>query len=119
MDAEKKVQKLGEVITTFKHDIEDLHKLVNPGTPLEKAANCKSAIEDFATQLEELEKEAKFVTDATTQFWGSVVQDEKLEQINTQLEEAEEQLDTLSTLLRTMPPVVQVTKEVDLKKLQE
>ena len=43
------------MIITFKCDIEELNMLVNPGTPLEKDSKHKSAIEYFATQLEEME----------------------------------------------------------------
>ena len=109
-NAKKKVQNLGDVITTFKRDIEESNALVNPGTPLEKDAEHKSAIEEFATQLEQMEKEAKLVTDVNTQFWGSVVQNEQLEKLNKQLGEGKAQLATLRTSLRIMPPVVHVKK---------
>ena len=49
--------------------------MVNRGTPPEQAAERKITIEYLETQLEEMEKEAKKVTNATTQFWGSVFQD--------------------------------------------
>ena len=49
MDAEIKAHKLGEVITTFKRDIEELNALVKPDTALDKAAECKSTIEDLTT----------------------------------------------------------------------
>ena len=76
-------------------------------------------MEDLVTQLEEMEQEAKKVTEETTQFWGSVVQDEQLEQLNTQMQEEEGQLATLKTSLRALPPVVQITKSAQLKELQQ
>ena len=41
--------------------------------------------------------------EATTQFWASVIQDEKLEQLKKKLQEAEGQLTTLNIALQTMP----------------
>ena len=58
-------------------------------TPLEQVAQRKSAIDDIATHFEEIKQEAKKIMEATTQFWGSVVQDEQLEQLTKQLQEAE------------------------------
>ena len=55
------------------------------------------------TQLNELEKDSKKVTYATTQFLGSIVQDEKLEQLTAQLQEANIQLETLKMLLKEIP----------------
>ena len=72
---------------------------------------------DLATQLKEMEQEAKKVAQDTKQFCGSVVQDEQLEQLTTQLQEVEGQLETLKTLLRALPPVVQITKFAELKEL--
>ena len=79
MDVEEKEKRLGELITSFKWGIKELNALVNPSTPLEKAAERKRAIEYFATHLKEMEKEANLVTDATMHFWGSVVQYEQSE----------------------------------------
>ena len=76
-------------------------------------------MEDLATQLEEMEQEAKKETDVTTQFWGSVVQDEKLEKVTTQLQDAKGQIETLKTSLRNMPLMVQITKSVELKDMHQ
>ena len=62
-----------------------LEALVHATTPPEQIVVQKSAIEDLETQLKELEQEAKKVVDATTQFWGNIVQDEQLVQLTTQL----------------------------------
>ena len=59
------------------------------------------------------------MTDTTTHFWGSVVQDEQLEQLTMQLQESVGQLATLRTLLKEMSPIIQITKEVELKELQQ
>ena len=42
-----------------------------------------------------------------------------MEQLSTQLQEAKGKLETLKTSLKGMPPVVQVTKVVELKALQQ
>ena len=54
-----------------------------------------------------------------TQFWMSVVWDEQLQQLGAQLCEAEAQLKTLRGSLKIMPPIMQVTKEADMKVLQK
>ena len=54
------------MIRAFKHDIEELTALVNLGTLREKVAERKSAIKDLVMQIEDMEKEAKLVTYATT-----------------------------------------------------
>ena len=46
---------------------------MHPNMPPEKIESRKTKIEYLETQLDELEYEAKEVTDMTTQFWGSVV----------------------------------------------
>ena len=76
-------------------------------------------MEDVATQLEEMEQEEKKVIEVTTQFWGSVVHDKKLEQLTTQLQEAKGQLETLETSLRALPPDFQITKSTQLKELHQ
>ena len=48
----------------------------------------------------------KKVTDPTTQFWESVVQDEQLVQLTTHLQEAEGKMEKLKTTMRAMPPMV-------------
>ena len=50
-----------------------LNALVHPDTPSEQIAERKRTIDNLATQLEEMEQEAKKLTNATMQFWGSVV----------------------------------------------
>ena len=47
MDAKENEKRKGEVITAFKHDIEEFNGLVNLGTPSEKTTECKSSIEEF------------------------------------------------------------------------
>ena len=59
------------------------------------------------------------MAEAMTQFWMRVVQDNQLKQIGVQLHEAEAQLTTMRGSLRMMPPIVQVTKAVQLKELQQ
>ena len=54
----------------------------------------------MATQLNELEQDAKKVTDATTQVWSSIVQDKQLEKLIAQLQEAYEKLETLKMSLK-------------------
>ena len=66
MDVEENTKWFGAVITNLKRDNEDIHAIVDLGTTLEEAAERKSVFEDFAMQLEEMEQEAKQVTDATT-----------------------------------------------------
>ena len=46
---------------------------MNLGTTLEKYVEHKGVIEDTKIRLEEIDKEAKLITDATTQFWGIMV----------------------------------------------
>ena len=81
LDAVVKEKQLGEVIAQLQLDKNILNALIYPDTPPEKIAKCKSSIEEIATQFEEMEQEAKNITEAMTQFWGSVVQDERLEQL--------------------------------------
>ena len=52
---------------------------------LEVVDSYKSTIKYAVTWIEDREKKAKEITDATMQFWGSVVDEEQLEQLNTQL----------------------------------
>ena len=87
-------------------------------TPTKNFAVRKGAIKDAATKLKESKKESKLIMDATMQIWGSVVQYEQLQQLNTQLEEEEVKLARMRTSLREMPPFMQVTKEAELKELQ-
>ena len=53
-----------------------------------------------------MEQEAKKILEATTQFWGSVIKDEQLDQLSKQAWEADAQLTTLMVTLRTMPPMI-------------
>ena len=71
------------------------------------------------THPEESEKETKTVTNDSTQFWMSVFQDEKLQQLSVQLHEVEAQLIQMRASLKTISPVVQVSKVVDLKAPQQ
>ena len=54
-----------------------------------------------------------------TQFWDSVIQDEKLDQLTKQLQEDETQLETLKMMLRTLPPILSITRSEELKELQK
>ena len=45
--------------------------------------------------------------------------DEKLVQLNTQLQEDKGKLVTLKMTLRVMPPMVQITGSAELKELQQ
>ena len=47
MDFKEKEKRLGEVITSFKCNIEELNALVNPGIPPEKDVEHTSTIEYF------------------------------------------------------------------------
>ena len=96
-----------------------MNALVHPDTPPKQVVERKSAIEDVGKHLEEMEKEAKKFTDATTQFWGSVIEDEKLVKLTKQLQDEEGQLETLNTTLRTMPLVFQITKSKEMKEFQQ
>ena len=66
-----------------------------PNTPLEKLAERRSAIENTIAKIEDLEKSMELFTEAKTQYWGNLVQDEQLHQMNVHLDEAELQLTTL------------------------
>ena len=88
-------------------------------TPPNQVAETKSSIEDIATKFESMEHEAKTIMEATTQFWQSIVQDEQLDHLPTQVQEAEVQLTTLKTSLRAMPLMVQITLAEELKDLQQ
>ena len=55
--------------------------MVYPKTAPEQVAERKSAIEEIAAQFDDMEQDAKKVTEATTQFWGSVVQDEQIDKL--------------------------------------
>ena len=57
--------------------------------------------------------------EAIKQFWQSVVQDEQLDHLTMQVEEAEVQLMTLKTSLRAMPLMVQIMRAEELKDLQQ
>ena len=112
LDVLGKAMWLGVVIAQLKRDNVDLQALVHPDTPPEQVVKRKIVMEYLAKQLEEMDQEAKKVTETTTQFWGSIVQDEKLEQLTTQSQKAKGQLAKLKTSLRVIPPVVQITNSV-------
>ena len=71
------------------------------------------------TNPEESEKETKTVTNDSTQFLMIVFEDEKLQHLSVQLHEVEAQLIQMWESLKTISPVVQVSKVVDLKALQQ
>ena len=82
----EKVDHLGVVIAQLQRDNADLQDLIHPETPPKKVVEMKSVIEDLTTDLEDMEQEVKQVTDATIKFWGSVVQDEQLEQLTIEFQ---------------------------------
>ena len=84
-----------------------------------QVSEWKSSIEDIVTQFDDMEKYAKNVMEATSQFWGSVVHDEQWEKLTTKLQEADNQLAMLKTTLRTIPPLVSITRSTKLKELQQ
>ena len=88
-----------------------------PYTPPEQITKWKYGIEEIAAQFEAMEQDAKKIIEAMKQFWGSVVQDEKLEQLTKKLQEAEGKLATLKAALRKMRPIIQITQSVELKEL--
>ena len=110
---------LETIISKLQSENNILETLVHLTIPPEKIAVRKSAIEYLATQLNEMEKEVKKVTDVTSQFQGSIVDDEQLAQLTTQLQEEEGDLATLKTSLRVMPMMVQITKSANLKEMHE
>ena len=75
--------------------------------------------EEIATQFDEMEQDAKNIMEATTQFWGSVIHDEQLEKLTIHLQEVKNQLETLKTTLRTMPPLVSITRSIEINELQQ
>ena len=94
-----------------------LNALVQSMTPPKQVVERKASIEDITTKFESMEQEAKTIMDVTTHFWQSVVQDEQLDQLTAQVQEAEGQLATLKTSLRAMPLMVQITWAKELKEL--
>ena len=62
-----------------------LNSLVQPMTPAKQVANRKSSIEYITTQFESMDQQAKTIMEVTTQFWQSIVQDEQLDQLTTQV----------------------------------
>ena len=70
-----------------------LEALIHPSMPPEQISLRKGEIEEMETRLDELEQDSEKVIDATTQFLGSIVQDEHLEKMIAQLQEADKQLE--------------------------
>ena len=54
-------------------------------TPPEQIAERNTDTEEVATQLEEMEQDAKNITATTMEFWGGGVQDAQLEKLTKQL----------------------------------
>ena len=79
LDAVAKAKKLEAVIEQLQRKTSILDALIHPSTPTKHIGAWNSEIEALETQLDELEQDAKNVTDATMQVWGSIVQDEQLE----------------------------------------
>ena len=66
-----------------------------------------------------MEQEAKNISESMTQFWGSVVQDEQLDQLTTQAQEAKGQLMTLKMALRSLSLMVHIAHSEELKYLHQ
>ena len=66
-----------------------------------------------------MEQEAKTIMEATMQFWQSIFQDEQLDQLTMQVQEAKGQLTTPKIVLRALPLMVQITWFEELKDLQQ
>ena len=65
-DAKEKVQYLRRIIAQLECDNNILNALVHLDTPPEQVVERKSAIHVVVTQLEEMDPEAKKVTEVTT-----------------------------------------------------
>ena len=89
MVVEEKYLWLGQFITDLRGYLKELQEQMTPRTPPEQVVECKTKIEEVYAQLEESEKDTKAITYYTAQFLGSVVQDEQLQQLSMQLQEAE------------------------------
>ena len=117
----EKAKRLGQTIVQLQDNNLKLQDLVQPSMPPEQVAERKALIEDIETKFEGMEKEAKTIMEATTQvfFWKSIVQDENLDQLTTQVQESKGQLTTLKTSLRDMPLMVHTTWAEELKDLHQ
>ena len=114
-----KSKHLGEVISQLQLTNNLLNSLAYLDTPPTQITEQKNTIEELVAQLEAMEQEAKMIADETTQFWQSVVQDDQLEQLAKQAQEADTQLVTLKTLLLTMPLLIHITCSEELKDLHQ
>ena len=119
LDAVGKAKRLGEFIAQLQLDHIILNSMVHPETPPEQVPERKSAIEEIAAQFDDMEKDAKKVMEETTQFWGSVIQDEQLDQLTKQLQEVDNHMEILKTTLRKMPQIVSIKQFAELKELQQ
>ena len=70
----------------MKQDNNILIALVYPNTPLGKIVEQKGVIEEMKAQFEEMEQDTTKITEVTTQFWGSIVQDKQLEKLTKHLQ---------------------------------
>ena len=85
-----------------------MNALVYPDMPPEKIVERKTTIEEATSQLEQLKKEAKKVTNITIVFWSSIIQYEQLKQLTNNFQQVEGQLETLKNSLRTMSPPISI-----------
>ena len=99
LTAVSKAKRLGETIVKLQDTNLLLNALVHPETPPEQVAEHKNSIEEIVADFETMEQEAKTIMEAMTQFWKSIVQDEKIDQLNMQVQEVEGQLTTLKIAL--------------------
>ena len=75
MDAFMKEKRLREIIVQLQKDKNFLNALVYLDMPPDQIVESKTAIEEVAAQLEELEWEATKVTEVMKEFWGGIIQD--------------------------------------------
>ena len=119
LDAVAKAKQLGEVIVQLQLTNNLLNSMVYLEMAPEQIVEHNDAIEFFAAQFEAMEQEAKKISEERTQFWGSVIQDEQLDQLTMQAREADNKLTTLKMKLRTMLLMVQVPWSIELRELQQ
>ena len=86
-----------------------LNSLVYLDTSSKQIAERENTIRDSTNQFEAMEEEAKMIVDEMTQFWKSVIQDDQLEKLSKQVQEAKAQLTTVKTSLHTIPLMVCIT----------
>ena len=84
-----KAKRLGKIIVQIQDAKLMLNALIQPMTPPDQVSKRFAFIEEIATQFKTMEQEAKTIMYLTTQFWQSIVQDEKLDQLTALVQEDE------------------------------